>query len=50
VWLLYAENDPANERTKIIETFDTENENSTEQQRIGWQTILDKFKRYLEQH
>jgi uncharacterized protein YndB with AHSA1/START domain len=34
--------------TKIIETFDPENENSEEIQRVGWQAFLDNFKKYVE--
>jgi uncharacterized protein YndB with AHSA1/START domain len=34
--------------TKVIETFDPENENSLELQRGGWQAILDSFKKYTE--
>ncbi len=37
------------ESTKIIETFDAENENSIELQRSGWQAILNHFKKYAEQ-
>jgi uncharacterized protein YndB with AHSA1/START domain len=33
---------------KIIETFDTENENPIEMQRGGWQAILENFKKYVE--
>jgi hypothetical protein len=32
----------------VIETFDAENENSAEMQRQGWQMILDRFARYVE--
>jgi uncharacterized protein YndB with AHSA1/START domain len=35
-------------QTKIIETFDAENENSIELQRNGWQAILNNFKKYSE--
>lgn len=35
-------------QTKVIETFDAENQNSEEMQRSGWQAILDNFKRYTE--
>ncbi len=35
-------------QTKIIETFDAENENSIELQRNGWQAILNNFKKYTE--
>jgi uncharacterized protein YndB with AHSA1/START domain len=34
--------------TKIVETFDPENENPPEMQRAGWQAILDNFKKYTE--
>jgi uncharacterized protein YndB with AHSA1/START domain len=34
--------------TKIIETFDAEDENPVEMQRGGWQAILDNFKKYTE--
>ena len=34
--------------TEVIETFDAENENSLELQRMGWQAILDNFKKYAE--
>lgn len=33
---------------EVVETFDMENENSEEQQRAGWQSILDNFKSYTE--
>ena len=32
----------------VRETFDAENENSTEMQRAGWQAILDNFGRHVE--
>ncbi|WP_144511795.1 SRPBCC family protein [Bacillus sp. FJAT-22090] len=35
--------------TKIQEVFDAETTNSLEQQREGWQAILDNFKKYTEQ-
>jgi uncharacterized protein YndB with AHSA1/START domain len=34
--------------TKVIETFDPENQNPIEMQRGGWQAILDNFKKYSE--
>lgn len=34
--------------TRIIETFEAENENPVELQRNGWQAILDNFKRQAE--
>lgn len=36
------------EGVKVIETFDAEDENSAEQQRQGWQSILNNFKRHVE--
>lgn len=33
---------------EIIETFETENTNSIEKQRSGWQAILNNFKKYVE--
>ncbi len=35
--------------TTLTETFETEQTNSVELQREGWQAILDNFKRYVEQ-
>ena len=35
-------------QTKVVETFETENINSTELQSAGWQAILDNFKKYTE--
>src|SRR5687767_1270200 len=35
-------------KTKVIETFDAEDQNSIELQRNGWQAILDNFKKYTE--
>lgn len=42
--------EPFGDKTRIIETFDAENENSIEMQRAGWQSILDHFKDYTERH
>lgn len=36
------------DETKIVETFETEDENSIDLQREGWQSIMDNFKRYAE--
>jgi len=33
---------------KVIESFETEDENSAEKQREGWQAILNRFKDYVE--
>ena len=34
--------------TKVIETFEPENENPVEMQKAGWQAILNNFKKYAE--
>ncbi len=34
--------------TKVTETFDIEQENAVEQQRRGWQSILENLKKYVE--
>ena len=34
--------------TKVTETFEAENTHTIEQQRSGWQNILDNFKKYTE--
>ncbi len=34
--------------TEVIESFEAESSNSLEQQRMGWQSILDNFARYTE--
>lgn len=36
--------------TKVSTTFDAENENSIEMQRVGWQAILNNFKKYVEKN
>lgn len=36
------------DQTKVVETFEAENENPIEMQRDGWQAILDNFKKYTE--
>lgn len=33
---------------KVVETFEAEDENSAEQQKQGWQSILNNFKKYVE--
>lgn len=33
---------------RVIETFDAEDENSAEQQKQGWQCILENFKKHVE--
>jgi uncharacterized protein YndB with AHSA1/START domain len=38
-----------NNNTEIVEIFEAENINSGEQQRIGWQAILDNFKKHVEE-
>ncbi len=32
----------------VVETFEAERENDVEQQRLGWQSILNNFGKYLE--
>lgn len=34
--------------TEVVESFDAENTHSIEMQQMGWQSILDNFKRYTE--
>ncbi len=34
--------------TQVVESFDAENTHSHEMQRAGWQSILDNFKRFVE--
>ncbi len=36
------------EETLVTETFEAETENSVNLQRLGWQAILDNFKKYVE--
>jgi uncharacterized protein YndB with AHSA1/START domain len=36
--------------TNVVEKFEAENVYSFEQQRTGWQSILDNFKKYTEEH
>ncbi len=38
------------DHTHVTETFDPESENPAEMQRAGWQSILDNFKKYTEEH
>jgi hypothetical protein len=35
-------------KTKIVVTFDAENENPLDMQKAGWQSILNSFKHYAE--
>ncbi|MBC7915687.1 MAG: SRPBCC family protein [Pyrinomonadaceae bacterium] len=39
---------PMGNQTKVVETFEAENENSPELQKTGWQAILNNFKAYTE--
>ncbi|HCM76929.1 MAG TPA: polyketide cyclase [Cytophagales bacterium] len=39
-----------NGKTKVIETFDAEGENTIEMQKNGWQAILDNFRRHVEKN
>jgi uncharacterized protein YndB with AHSA1/START domain len=36
------------DKTTIIEVFEAENENPIEMQKLGWQSILNNFKKYTE--
>ncbi len=38
----------ADEQTTVTESFDPENENPAEMQKVGWQMSLDNFKKYTE--
>lgn len=35
-------------KTKVTESFEAESTNPIEMQKVGWQNILDKFKKYTE--
>lgn len=37
-------------KTKIVESFEAETENSEEMQKGGWQAILNNFKKYVEEN
>lgn len=37
-------------KTDVLETFETESVNGIELQRTGWQAILDNFKKYTEEN
>jgi uncharacterized protein YndB with AHSA1/START domain len=36
------------EKTKVVESFEAESQNSVEMQKGGWQAIMDNFKKYTE--
>lgn len=38
----------AGDTTKVVESFEADNMNSIDLQRLGWQSILDNFKKYTE--
>jgi len=38
------------DKTKITQNFDPENQNSLDMQKQGWQAILNNFKKYAESH
>lgn len=40
--------DDDTKRTRIVVTFEAEDENPIEMQKQGWQSILDNFKKYVE--
>lgn len=35
-------------QTRVVETFEAENQNPVDMQRFGWQAILNNFKKYAE--
>ncbi|MFD2672703.1 SRPBCC family protein [Marinicrinis sediminis] len=37
------------DETKVVEIFDADSSHSIEMQQVGWQAILDNFKRYTEE-
>ncbi len=39
---------PVGNKTEVVESFETEDQNSHELQRAGWQAILDNFVKYTE--
>jgi uncharacterized protein YndB with AHSA1/START domain len=39
---------PQGNTTKVVESFEAESTNPVEMQRVGWQAILDNFKKYTE--
>jgi uncharacterized protein YndB with AHSA1/START domain len=39
-----------NNETEIVEMFDPESQNPEEMQQMGWQAILNNFKKYVEQN
>jgi uncharacterized protein YndB with AHSA1/START domain len=39
---------PEGNKTRVIETFEAENQNDIEMQRGGWQAILDNFRKHTE--
>lgn len=41
--------EPEGAAVRVRETFDAEEANPVEMQRIGWQAILDRFARYVEE-
>ncbi|POS02483.1 SRPBCC domain-containing protein [Flavobacterium croceum] len=45
---VYFEED--NDTTTVTEVFEPENINTVEMQQVGWQAILDNFKKYVETH
>jgi uncharacterized protein YndB with AHSA1/START domain len=45
VWVTFEEH---NKGVQVVETFEIENENTEELQRLGWQAILDNFKKHVE--
>jgi uncharacterized protein YndB with AHSA1/START domain len=40
---------PFGDTTRVTESFEAEGQNPVEMQRVGWQAILDNFKKYTEE-
>jgi hypothetical protein len=45
LWVYFEE---STNGTKVIELFEPESENSIELQQMGWQSIIDNYKKYVE--
>jgi uncharacterized protein YndB with AHSA1/START domain len=45
VWITFSEHD---DQVEVAETFEIEDENAAEMQKIGWQNILNNYRSYAE--
>jgi len=41
---------PVESKTKVVETFEAEDINALDLQQMGWQSILNNFKKHVEEH